>query len=76
MADVLKPEEELAIKANSLSEKCFINDAKSISYAALPLLEIPAIDIGILNSCSLSSELEAELRKLRFALSSSGYIQV
>ncbi|KAL3507233.1 hypothetical protein ACH5RR_032615 [Cinchona calisaya] len=51
-----------------------MKDTKSISYANLPLLEIPTIDIGLLTS-SLSSEVEVEIMKLRSALSSSGYFQ-
>ncbi|XP_027168085.1 probable 2-oxoglutarate-dependent dioxygenase ANS [Coffea eugenioides] len=73
MADALKPD-ELAINSNVFPQKPTIKGIESINNATFPLLQIPIVNIGILNS-SLSSEVEVELRKLCSALGSSGYFQ-
>ncbi|KAL3507235.1 hypothetical protein ACH5RR_032617 [Cinchona calisaya] len=67
--------EELSIEGNNPPKNYVVKDSESINSSRLPLLEVPTIDIGLLCSSSSSFQVEEELKKLRSALSSFGYIQ-
>ncbi|KAK6151688.1 hypothetical protein DH2020_014323 [Rehmannia glutinosa] len=67
-----KAVQELSTNAATPPEKYILKDG--IGGTAFPVLEVPVLDLSLLNSSSPEGEKEVE--KLRLAFASCGYIQV
>ncbi|CAI9782426.1 unnamed protein product [Fraxinus pennsylvanica] len=68
-----KAVEELAISTSAPPEKYIRKEGLGGSASELPYLDIPVLDLSLLNSST--PEAEEELKKLRIGFSSCGYFQ-
>ncbi|CAA3031494.1 SRG1-like [Olea europaea subsp. europaea] len=68
-----KAVEELAISTSAPPEKYIRKEGLGGSASELPYLDIPVVDLSLLNSST--PEAEEELKKLRLGCSSCGYFQ-
>ncbi|XP_022868920.1 protein SRG1-like [Olea europaea var. sylvestris] len=68
-----KAVEELAINTSAPPEKFIRKEGLGGSTSGLPYLDIPVLDLSLLNSST--PEAEEELKKLRLGFSSCGYFQ-
>lgn len=70
---LVKAVEELAISTSAPPEKYIRKEVLEGSASELPYLDIPVLDLSLLNSST--PEAEEELKKLRLGFSSCGYFQ-
>ncbi|CAI9758923.1 unnamed protein product [Fraxinus pennsylvanica] len=68
-----KAVQELATNTNATPEKYILKESIGRIDSELPYLDIPVLDLSLLDSSS--PEAEEELKRLRLAFSSCGYIQ-
>lgn len=69
-----KAVQELATNTSTTPERYILKESTGGKASELPYLDIPILDLSLLNSSS--PEAEEELKRLRLAFSSCGYIQV
>ncbi|KAL2498862.1 2-oxoglutarate (2OG) and Fe(II)-dependent oxygenase superfamily protein [Abeliophyllum distichum] len=72
-SSLAKAVQELAINISAPPENYIQKEGIGCSPSEFPYLDIPVLDLSLLNSSS--PEAEEELKRLRLAFSSCGYFQ-